>query len=150
MNYLAYFTGLVSSSLWGGSKYGGVIGKMQANSKLRKSYFNGTLKGATYTGGLVGSLSNAEVSNSYARGINNGRLFTGSFAGQALYSSYNGVKFLNNYVSVTETSTNSSVSTKLAAGVGLDPVGKMGSGNYYNYSSNSTSTSASQNISYNK
>ena len=141
------FTGLVSSTLHFGTKYGGIIGKMQANSKLRKSYFNGTLNGRSMIGGLVGSLSNAEVSNSYARGIINGREFTGSFAGQALYSNYNGVKFLNNYVSVTETSTNSSISSNLSAGVGLIASSDGSSGNYYNYSSNSTSTNASQNIS---
>ena len=62
-SYLAY-SGTVSSLMnpsnqntTDGNNAGGLIGKMQKNTVLRKSFFNGHISGGTLVGGLVGRSS---------------------------------------------------------------------------------------------
>ena len=52
LGYSGSVSGVISTST--GHNIGGVIGKMQNNTKLTKSYFNGNISGREDVGGLVG------------------------------------------------------------------------------------------------
>ena len=61
--YLAYsgtVSGIINSNSTG-HNIGGIIGKMQNNTRLTKSYFNGNISGREDVGGLVGKSTSTSL-----------------------------------------------------------------------------------------
>ncbi len=106
VEYLSY-TGSVTGNLDDGSgsftgtgearKTGGLIGKSQSGSKLRKSYFEGSVNGQEDVGGLVGE-SGAEISESYSKGSVFAKL---KYAGGIVGNSKSGATRAKNFSSTT-------------------------------------------------
>ena len=114
VEYLSY-TGSVTGNLDDGSgsfsgsgeakKTGGLIGKSQGGSKLRKSYFEGSVNGQEDVGGLVGE-SGAEISESYSKGSVFAYV---KYAGGIVGNSKSGATRAKNFTSTTVSATTGSL-----------------------------------------
>ena len=114
VEYLSY-TGSVTGNLDDGSgsfsgsgeakKTGGLIGKSQGGSKLRKSYFEGSVNGQEDVGGLVGE-SGAEISESYSKGSVFAYV---KHAGGIVGNSKSGATRAKNFTSTTVSATTGSL-----------------------------------------
>ena len=81
------------------------VGKSQGGSKLRKSYFEGTVNGQEDVGGLVGE-SGAEISESYSKGSVFAYV---KYAGGIVGNSKSGATRAKNFTSTTVSATTGSL-----------------------------------------